>query len=159
MKLPVNPPVVVVSLNSLDVSMATYAIMKLGGLQWRVEAGLYLDVNRLTGDVGSEFSVDQVLLTSDGGKVSVGKPYVSGAKVVCEVMEHRKGPKIITYKFRRRENWRKTVGHRQPLTRVIVTGIEIGGKRVVSKAAAKPVKITKDAKAVKTAKSVKTAAK
>jgi len=139
--------------------MATYVIMKLGGLQWRVEAGLYLDVNRLSGDVGSEFSVDQVLLASDDGKISVGKPYVSGAKVVCEVMEHRKGPKIITYKFRRRENWRKTVGHRQPLTRVMVKGIEIGGKRVASKTAVKPAKTSKTSKSVKVAKPAKAAAK
>ncbi len=103
-----------------------YAIVEMGGRQWRVEPGTRLDINRITGEVGSDHAVEQVLLARDGDQVKIGRPFVSDAKVICEVVEHRKGPKVITYKFRRREHWRKTVGHRQPLTRLLVKEIQLG---------------------------------
>ena len=105
-----------------------YAIVEMGGRQWRVEPGTRLDINRINGEVGSQHAVDQVLLARDGDRVEIGRPFVSGATVVCEVVEHRKGPKEIAYHFRRREQWRKTVGHRQPLTRLIVKEIQLGNR-------------------------------
>ena len=100
-----------------------YAIIELGGRQWRVEPGSRVEINRVTGAVGSQLPVEQVLLAHDGAQSHVGRPYVAGAKVICEVVEHRLGPKEISYHFRRRENWRKTVGHRQPLTQLVVKDI------------------------------------
>jgi large subunit ribosomal protein L21 len=70
--------------------------------------------------------VERVLFAQNGGRLQIGRPYVSDAKVICEVVEHRLGPKVISYHFRRRENWRKTVGHRQPLTRLVVKEIIFG---------------------------------
>ena len=95
-----------------------YAIVEVGGRQWKVEPGARLEVNRLSGAVGTQHVVDRVLLAQNGEGLHIGRPYVSGAKVICEVVEHRLGPKEISYHFRRRENWRKTRGHRQPLTRL-----------------------------------------
>ena len=89
-----------------------YAIVELGGRQWRVEPGTQLVVNRVSTAVGGSHLVERVLLTSDGKAVQIGAPYCQGAKVLCEVLEHDRGPKVITYKFRRRENYRKTRGHR-----------------------------------------------
>lgn len=103
-----------------------YAIIEFSGRQWKVEPGSRLDVNRVGGAVGQPYAVDKVLLAHDGTRAQVGQPYVPGAKVVCEVVEHRLGPKVISYKFRRRENWRKTRGHRQPLTRLLVKDIQVG---------------------------------
>lgn len=103
-----------------------YAIVEAGGRQWRVQPGTQLVLNRLAGKVGSQQTLDRVLLASDGAAVQVGQPYVAGAKVVCEVLEHAKGPKTISYKFRRRENYRRTRGHRQPVTRLLVKAIETG---------------------------------
>ena len=100
-----------------------YAIIEVGGRQWRVEPGTQLDINRVSGAVGTPLPVEKVLLAHDGTQAHVGRPYLQGAKVMCEVLEHRQGPKEISYHFRRRENWRKTVGHRQPLTRLIVKDI------------------------------------
>lgn len=100
-----------------------YAIIELGGRQWKVEPGTRLEVNRLAGAAGSTHTVERVLFAHDGAQAQVGRPYVPGAQVVCEVVEHRQGPKVISFHFRRRENWRKTVGHRQPLTRLIVKDI------------------------------------
>jgi len=102
-----------------------YAIVEAGGRQWRVEPGSQVLVNHLRGKVGSQHVIERVLLASDGHTVRVGQPYLSGAHVLCEVLEHRKGPKTITYKFRRRENYRKTRGHRQPLTKLLVKDISL----------------------------------
>ena len=104
-----------------------YAIIEAGGRQWRVETGSRLDINRVAGAAGQEHTVEQVLLANDGRTVQVGRPYVAGAKVVCEVVEHRLGPKEISYHYRRRENWRNIAGHRQPLTRLLVKEIVLPG--------------------------------
>ena len=104
-----------------------YAVIELGGRQWKVAPGTRLDINRLPSDVGGTHTVERVLLAHDGSALQIGRPYVEGARVVCEVLAHRQGPKVISYHFRRRENWRKTVGHRQPLTRVVVKDIVLPG--------------------------------
>ena len=102
-----------------------YAIVEAGGRQWRVEPGMQLDLNRLDGKVGGQHVLDRVLLASDGQSVHVGRPYLAGGQVLCEVLEHRLAPKTITYKFTRRENFRKTKGHRQQLTRLLVKSIQL----------------------------------
>lgn len=112
-----------------------YAIIEVGGRQWKVEPGSRMDVNRLSTAVGAAHAVDRVLLAQDGSRLEIGRPYLKDAKVVCEVLEHRLGPKEITYKYRRRENWRKTVGHRQPLTRLVVKDIVLNGSPAASSAA------------------------
>jgi large subunit ribosomal protein L21 len=102
-----------------------YAIIELGGRQMRVEPGTQVRVNRVTTGVGKPHVVAAVILASDGTAVRVGKPYVAGAKVVCEVLSHGLGPKTISYKFRRRENFRRTRAARQPETTLLVKGIEL----------------------------------
>ena len=133
-----------------------YAIVELGGRQWKVEPGVRLDVNRLPDAVGSQHVVDRVLFAQHDDQRSFGRPYVADAKVVCEVVDHHLGPKEISYHFRRRENWRKTRGHRQPLTRLVVKEIVLGGavaapKEVAPKkaSAAKPRASTSAPKAAK----------
>ena len=103
-----------------------YAIIEFSGRQWKVEPGSRLEVNRVTTAVGAAHTVERVLLAHDGTTLQVGRPYVEGAKVVCEVVAHHQGPKTISYHFRRRENWRNTKGHRQPLTRLVVKDIVCG---------------------------------
>jgi large subunit ribosomal protein L21 len=102
-----------------------YAIVEVGGRQWKVQEGSKIEVNSLAAEAGTAVEVDRVLLAQDGEKIQVGKPYLQGARVVCEVVEHSKGPKVITYKFRRRENYRKTIGHRQSLTKLVVKAIKV----------------------------------
>lgn len=115
-----------------------YAVIEVGGRQWKVEPGSRLDVNRVLAEVGSVHPVERVLLAHDGQEARVGRPYIEGAKVLCEVIEHRLGPKVISYHFRRRENWRKTVGHRQPLTRLVVKEVQLPGGKTITAAAEKP---------------------
>jgi large subunit ribosomal protein L21 len=113
-----------------------YAIVELGGRQVRVEPGTRFETNRVGTAVGQAHAVDRVLLAHDGRQLQVGRPYVAGAQVVCEVVAHHLGPKTIAYHYRRRENWRKTVGHRQPLTRLLVKDIVFGGAPAAAASAA-----------------------
>ena len=136
-----------------------YAVIELGGRQWKVEPGSRLDVNRLAADVGSVHSVERVLLAHDGQEAQVGRPYISGAKVLCEVVEHRLGPKVISFHFRRRENWRKTVGHRQPLTRLIVKELQLPGGRTINAPEAKDTPKPKPASPARKPVASKAAAK
>jgi large subunit ribosomal protein L21 len=141
-----------------------YAVIELGGRQWKVEPGSRIDVNRLADEVGAMHTVERVLIAYDGQSMQVGRPYLSGAKVICEVIEHRLGPKVVSYHYRRRENWRKTVGHRQPLSRLEVKELRLpDGSSVTSpekEARATPARPKPAAPAaVKTAAAPRAAAK
>ena len=129
-----------------------YAIVEAGGHQWKVVSGTQLEINRVSTDVGATHTLEHVLLTHDGQQLQVGRPYLQDAKVICEVLAHRLGPKALSYHFRRRENWRKTVGHRQPLTRLVVKDIVFNGNTVVAEPAkAAPAKTESKPRATKVA--------
>ena len=106
-----------------------YAIIEVGGRQWKVEPGTRLTINRIPTAVGTQHTVDRVLLAHDGDTIRIGRPYLKGANVVCEVLDHGRGPKTVTYKFRRRENSRRTRGHRQPQTQMLVKDITLGPQK------------------------------
>ena len=103
-----------------------YAVIQTGGKQYRVEPGKTIVVEKLEGDAGAKVAFDQVLLVSsgDGGNVTVGKPFVSGAKVTGEIVEQTRGDKLVVFKFRLRKNYVRKNGHRQDLTRVKIAAIE-----------------------------------
>tara|TARA_B100000700_G_C14902726_1_gene788185 strand:+ start:676 stop:1125 length:450 start_codon:yes stop_codon:yes gene_type:complete len=100
-----------------------YAIVEASGQQFWVQQNRYYDFDRIDAKVDEKISITEVLLLKDGEKTTVGAPYVSGATVEIQIMEHRRGPKIIVYKMRPKKKTRKKNGHRQELTRVMVTGI------------------------------------
>ena len=100
-----------------------YAIVETGGKQYRVEEGLVLKVERLEADAGSSVTLDKVLALGQGQDMAFGQPYVSGASVACEVLEHGRGKKIVVFKKRRRQDSRKKQGHRQDYTALKVTAI------------------------------------
>ena len=102
-----------------------YAVIQTGGKQYRVEPGKTIVVEKLEGDAGAPIVFDQVLLVSsgDGGSVTVGKPLVAGAKVTAEIVQQTRGDKLVVFKFRRRKNYRRKTGHRQPFTALEITGI------------------------------------
>jgi len=100
-----------------------YAIIKTGGKQYRVAAGEKLKVERLAGDIGSEFLIDQVLLVGAGDEVKVGTPLVPGASVSAKVLAHGLGDKVKIFKMRRRKHYEKNQGHRQGYTEIEITGI------------------------------------
>ena len=100
-----------------------YAVIKTGGKQYRVTKDDLLTVERLDGEPGAKVAFDHVLMVGEGDKVKIGSPTVSGAKVTAELVEQKRGPKVIAFKKRRRKNSRRKRGHRQELTTVKITGI------------------------------------
>jgi large subunit ribosomal protein L21 len=104
----------------------TYAIIRTGGKQYRVEPGTTLRVATLEGDAGSKVEFKDVLFGSDGTAVKTGKPTLSGAKVVGEIVKHGKSDKIIVFKFKRRKNYARKAGHRQAFTEVRIKDIKLG---------------------------------
>ena len=100
-----------------------YAVIKTGGKQYRVAQGDKLRVEKLPGNVGDTVTLGEVLLVGSGEGVKIGQPVVSGAKVEAKIVAHDRGEKIIIFKFRRRKNYRRKTGHRQPFTALEITSI------------------------------------
>ena len=99
-----------------------YAIIETGGKQVKVEVGSRIFVEKLEGEKDSEITLDKVLLLG-GDKLSVGAPYVKGASVTCKIEKQGKAKKIDIYKYKAKANERKTIGHRQPYTCLVVKAI------------------------------------
>ncbi|MEM8772582.1 MAG: 50S ribosomal protein L21 [Pseudomonadota bacterium] len=117
-----------------------YAVVKTGGKQYRVSENDTLKVERLAGDAGEIVTLNSVLMVGDGGDVTVGEPLVDGAAVAAEIVEHARDKKIIVFKKRRRQNYRRKAGHRQHYTLLKVTEILTNGAKPSKKAAASPAK-------------------
>ncbi|HEU5070454.1 MAG TPA: 50S ribosomal protein L21 [Verrucomicrobiae bacterium] len=100
-----------------------YAVLETGGKQYRVTNGDTLEIERLEIEAGKPVTFDRVLLVNNDGKVSVGAPTVTGATVVADVVAHKRGDKVVTFKMKRRKGYHKTIGHRQELTVVKITNI------------------------------------
>jgi large subunit ribosomal protein L21 len=100
-----------------------YAVIRTGGKQYKVAAGGKLKVESLAADVGSEITLDDVLMVADGDNIKVGAPVVAGASVKATVLSHGRGDKVLIYKMRRRKHYRKTQGHRQNYTEIRIDGI------------------------------------
>ena len=103
-----------------------YAVIETGGKQYKVAEGEKLRVEKLDAEAGATVELDKVLLVADGDNIKVGTPYVAGGKVSATVKAHGRGDKIKIVKFRRRKHYRKTQGHRQPYTELVITGISAG---------------------------------
>jgi large subunit ribosomal protein L21 len=99
-----------------------YAVFRTGGKQYRVEKGDILRVEKLPGSVGDAVLFSDVLLVSSEA-LKLGRPVVSGAQVEAKILGQGLGRKIIVFKFRRRKNYRRKRGHRQPFTALEITNI------------------------------------
>ncbi len=114
-----------------------FAIVESGGKQYRAVEGSTIDVDRLTHDVGKKFDLERVLLMADGDTFMVGTPAVSGIHVSATVLEHFKGPKVVSFKYRPKKRIRVKGGHRHQYTRLMVDFIgKPGEERKVEKPAA-----------------------
>lgn len=106
----------------------TYATIAISGSQYRVKSGDTITVNRVAAEVGSELTLEQVLLLekADGAvSVAAGRQMLSGVAVSATVKDHLRGDKIRVFKMRRRKKSRRTQGHRQDLTRLTIGEIKI----------------------------------
>ena len=102
----------------------TYAVFRTAGKQFRAETGAVLRLPQLEGEPGAEVTFNEVLLASDGTTVKAGTPTVEGAKVTAQIVRHGKDKKVVVFKFRRRENYRRKQGHRQGFTEVKITDVK-----------------------------------
>ena len=109
---------------------SAYAIVEASGQQFWLQTDRYVDLDRLSADVDSTVTLENVLLVKDASGTTLGQPYVEGASVELKVMAHRRGQKIIVYKMRPKKKTRRKNGHRQELTRVMVQSIKVGGKAI-----------------------------
>lgn len=107
-----------------------YAIIEIAGQQIRVEPGRFYDMNRLVGEVDSQFDIDRVLFVNNEGDVSIGAPIVEGATVQATVLRHMRGRKVLVYKMKPKKKTRKKRGHRQELTRILITSISLNGSAI-----------------------------
>ncbi|KQW17380.1 50S ribosomal protein L21 [Afipia sp. Root123D2] len=104
-----------------------FAVIKTGGRQFRVVPDDVLEIGKIAGDVGSIVQLGEVMVV--GGDTPVlGAPFVSGASVAAEVLDHKRGPKVISFKKRRRKNSKRKRGYRDEITVIRVTEILTDGK-------------------------------
>lgn len=100
-----------------------YAIIETGGKQYKVEQGSELYIEKLPQNEGDQVTFDRVLLVNKDGEVKVGNPVVEGASVTGKVERHGRGKKIVVFKYKRRKNYHRKQGHRQPYTKVVIEAI------------------------------------
>ena len=122
-----------------------YAIVEIAGQQFKVEKDQQIFVHRLDLKEGEKITFDNVLLIETNGKVKVGAPNVSGAKVTAKVLEHLKGDKVIVFKKKRRKGYRVKNGHRQYLSKIEIQKIDEkdGAKKATPKKETKPKAVAK----------------
>lgn len=96
--------------------MEAYAVVETGGKQYRVQANDTLKVELLGAEVGNQIDLEAVLALSDGKTLTVGTPQVDSAKVTATVVDHIRGPKVVSFKKKRRKGYSRKQGHRQGLT-------------------------------------------
>lgn len=103
--------------------METYAIIETGGKQYMVLNGSTLDVELMKAEAGATITLDRVLAIAETGTLQIGAPVVEGATVTAEVLEHKRGKKVISFKKKRRKGYKRKQGHRQELTRIRITAV------------------------------------
>ncbi|GFP77258.1 MULTISPECIES: 50S ribosomal protein L21 [Clostridium] len=101
-----------------------YAVVKTGGKQFRVQEGDVIFVEKLEAEVEATVELTEVLAVAKDGELKVGTPVVEGAKVVAKVVAQGKAKKIIVFKYKRKKDYRRKNGHRQPYTKLVIEKIE-----------------------------------
>ena len=110
-----------------------YAVIRTGGKQYKVAPQDVLQIEKVEGAAGDAVSFPDVLMVAGEGEPQLGSPLVAGAAVSAEVVEQGRGPKVIIFKKKRRQNYRRKRGHRQELTTVRILEILTGGKAAEAK--------------------------
>ena len=101
-----------------------FAVVRTGGKQYRVQKDDIIKVEKLDGKAGDKVALDDVLFVNDGKTTKIGEPTVKGASVTAELVAQDRAPKIVVFKKKRRQNYRRKIGHKQPLTLVQITDIK-----------------------------------
>jgi large subunit ribosomal protein L21 len=102
-----------------------FAVVKTGGKEYRISKGDIIRVEKLEGKVGDQVTLNDVLMVSQEGQVQFGTPQLTKAEVVGQIVQQIKGRKVLTYKMKRRKNYRRMKGHRQNYTYLRVNDISL----------------------------------
>ncbi len=102
-----------------------YAIIETGGKQYRAEQGKVIRVEKLPAEKGESVTFDKILMLNDDAAVKIGNPYLEGCNVGGKVVSQGREKKIIVFKFKRKKNYSRKQGHRQPYTEVLINSISI----------------------------------
>ena len=129
-----------------------FAVIKTGGKQYRVATDDLLKIEKIAGEAGDMVEFSEVMMVGEGGDAAIGAPLVEGALVTAEVVSQSRARKLIAFKKRRRQNSRRTIGHRQHLTTVRIAEILTGGAKPKKGAAKAAPKAKAPAKASPAAK-------
>jgi large subunit ribosomal protein L21 len=103
-----------------------YAVVKSGGKEYRISKGDVIRIEKVGGKVGDQVTLKDILMISQEGQVHVGTPQLAKAQVVGQIIQQTKGGKVLTYKMKRRKNYRRMKGHRQNYTYLKVSDISLG---------------------------------
>ena len=102
-----------------------YAVVRTGGKQYTVSAGQVVEVEKLDVEPGSEIELTDVLMVSDDGTTTVGKPVIEGARVLARVLAQDRDRKIVVFKYKPKKRYRRKTGHRQSITRLAIKEIAV----------------------------------
>ena len=100
-----------------------YAVVETGGKQYKVTEGDVIFVEKLDVEEGAEVTLDKVLMAGEGDAVKVGTPVVEGATVTAKVVKNGKSKKVVVFKMKRKKNYRRKKGHRQPYTKLEIPAV------------------------------------
>ena len=121
-----------------------YAVIRTGGKQYKVKVGDLVDVERLGDDDGASLELEPLLVVDDDGKVTSAADDLARAKVTASVVDHHRGKKIRVFTYKNKTRQRRTLGHRQSLTRLKVETIDLGTRRRAARSGGKPKQEQKD---------------
>ena len=113
-----------------------YAVIRTGGKQYKVKVGDLIDVEKLGGDDGASLELEPLLVVDDDGNVTSAAPDLAKAKVTASVVDQHRGRKIRVFTYKNKTRQRRTIGHRQSLTRLKVEAIDLGGRRRAARSGA-----------------------
>jgi large subunit ribosomal protein L21 len=136
-----------------------YAVIKSGGKQYRVSAGDVILVEKLLGESGSKITFNEVIMMGEGAKIHIEETELKTASVTGEVIEQTRGPKLLVFKKKRRQNYRRKKGHKQDLTAIRIKSIDLKKTSVKTTIKKSDSKADDKEKLVKKNKSVKVVAK
>jgi large subunit ribosomal protein L21 len=117
-----------------------YAVIRTGGKQYKVKVGDLIDVEKLGGDDGASLELEPLLVVDDDGNVTSAAADLAKAKVTASVVDHHRGRKIRVFTYKNKSRQRRTMGHRQSLTRLKVEAIDLGGRKRPARSGAGRIK-------------------
>ena len=137
-----------------------YAVLKSGGKQYKVSAGDVILVEKILGDSGTKITFDDIVMMGEGSQIHIEEAELKSASVTGEVIEQTRGPKLIIFKKKRRQNYRRKKGHKQDLTVIRIKSIDLKKAAVAKTVEAKKVEtktaVKKDSAKTTKAKKVET---